>query len=55
MYRVVAIDLFHLLFPANDNERPNIKNDGIDRYNENKDNQVCLSEILNIPLNQENN
>lgn len=55
VYRVVAIDLFHLLFPANDNERPNIKNDGIDRYNENKDNQVCLSEILNIPLNQENN
>ena len=47
VYRIVAIDLFHLLMPANDNERSNFKNDGVNKYEENKDNDICLSEIIN--------
>ena len=46
VYRIVAIDIFHLLMPANDNERSEIKNDGINKYNQNKDNDICLSEFL---------
>ena len=47
VYRIVAIDLFHLIIPANDSERPRYKNDGEQKYKENKDNSICLSEILN--------
>ena len=46
VYRIVGIDIFHLLMPANDNERSDIKNDGINKYNQNKNNDICLSEIL---------
>lgn len=46
VYRVVAIDIFHLLMPANDKERSDIKNDGINKYNQNKNNDICLSEFL---------
>ena len=46
VYRIVAIDIFHLLMTANDNERSDIKNDGINKYNQNKNNDICLSEFL---------
>lgn len=46
VYRIVAVDLFHLLMPANDKERPYVKNNGIYKYNENKNNDICLSEIF---------
>ena len=46
VYRIVAIDIFHLLMPANDKEKPDIRNDGINKYNQNKNNDICLSEIL---------
>lgn len=46
VYRIVAIDIFHLLMPANDRERTGIKNDGVNKYNENKNNTICLSEIV---------
>lgn len=47
VYRIVAIDIFHLLMPANDSERTDFKNDGINKYNENKNNSICLSEFIN--------
>lgn len=46
VYRIVAIDLFHLLMPANDKERPDFKNDGVSKYKENENNNICLSEIF---------
>lgn len=46
MYRVVAVDLFHLLMPANDKERQDVKNDGVYMYKENENNDICLSEIF---------
>lgn len=46
VYRIVAIDLFHLLLPANDKFRSDVKNDGIFKYKENESNDICLSEIF---------
>lgn len=46
VYRIVAVDLFHLLMPANDKERHDVKNDGVFRYKENEKNDICLSEIF---------
>ena len=46
VYKVVAIDIFHLLLPAHDKQRAFVKNDGVYKYNENESNTICLSEIL---------